>query len=160
MGALKEMVKTVLPSRAFGFLMRTQRRIASVRATSLPVLTESEFRAILINDLGLKEADTVFIHSSLDQLNLGFEVPRVLPVIQQITGEKGTCLFPTYPRPKSYEFLSRGEVFDVRRTPSYTGLLTEIARRDRNALRSLHPTKSVCAIGQHAKELVSTHQYS
>jgi aminoglycoside 3-N-acetyltransferase len=56
--------------------------------------------------------------------------------------------------------LLRGNVFDVRRTPSYTGLLTEFARRQRNAVRSLHPTKSVCAIGQHAQEMTATHQNS
>jgi len=160
MSALKEIVKTVLPSRALVFLMRNQRRIAWSRAASLPVLTESEFTTILIDDLGLKEGDTILVHSSIDQLNLGFDVGKVLPIIQRITGEKGTLLFPTYPRLKSYEFLSRGEVFDVRRTPSYAGLLSEVARRHRTALRSLHPTKSVCAIGQHARELVSTHQCS
>jgi aminoglycoside 3-N-acetyltransferase len=60
----------------------------------------------------------------------------------------------------SYEYLLRGETFDVRRTPSYTGLLNEFARRQRGALRSLHPTKSVCAIGPLARELTATHQLS
>src|SRR6185436_12883375 len=51
-------------------------------------------------------------------------------------------------------------IFDVRRTPSYTGILTEFARRQRKAIRSLHPTKSVCAIGPAAKELTATHHLS
>jgi aminoglycoside 3-N-acetyltransferase len=127
---------------------------------SLPVLTENTFKTILTDDLGLEDGDTVFIHSSIDQLNLGFQFKRILPMIQEVIGKRGTLLFPTYPGPASYEFLSRGHVFDVRKTPSYTGILSEIARRERNALRSLHPTKSVCAIGQHAWELVSTHPHS
>jgi aminoglycoside 3-N-acetyltransferase len=69
-------------------------------------------------------------------------------------------LFVTYPKLLSYEFLRRGEIFDVRTTPSYMGVLSEFARRQKNAIRSLHPTKSVCAIGPYAKELTSSHQES
>jgi len=69
-------------------------------------------------------------------------------------------LFPTYPSLPSYEYLTSGEVFDVRRSPSYTGILTEFARRHKNAIRSLHPTLSVCAIGPHARSLTSEHQNS
>ena len=130
------------------------------RVASLPVLTESAFMATLSDDLGIKDGDTVFVHSSIAHLNLGFHVGKVFSILLRVVGERGTLLFPTYPRLKSYEFLSRGEAFDIRKSPSYTGILTELARRHQNAVRSLHPTKSVCAIGQHARELVSTHQCS
>jgi aminoglycoside 3-N-acetyltransferase len=157
---LKERLKAAIPQRALGFFLRTRRRITRARVASLPALTESELNRILLNDLGITEGDTVFVHSSADQLNLSFPFARMLLILQGIVGERGTLLFPTYPRLKSYEFLSRGLVFDVRKTASSTGLLTEIARRHPNAWRSLHPTKSVCAIGRHARELVSTHQDS
>jgi aminoglycoside 3-N-acetyltransferase len=108
----------------------------------------------------VKNGDTVFIHSSVDQLHTDFPFYRLLPLLQQAVGPQGTILFPTYPQSASFDFLSRGEIFDVRRTPSYTGILTEFARRQRNALRSLHPTKSVCAIGPNARALTATHQLS
>ncbi len=130
------------------------------RIASLPVLTETAFTTILSDDLGIRDGDTVFVHSSIAHLNLGFHVGWVFSILLRLVGERGTLLFPTYPRLKAYEFLSRGEVFDIRKSPSYTGILTELARRHQNAVRSLHPTKSVCAIGQHARELVSTHQCS
>src|SRR5262249_1814506 len=57
-------------------------------------------------------------------------------------------------------WLKQGNVFDVRHTPSYTGILSEFARRQRKAVRSLHPTKSVCAIGPAATELTATHHLS
>ena len=38
--------------------------------------------------------------------------------------------------------------------------MTEFARRQRGAVRSLHPTKSVCAIGPAAKEITATHHLS
>ncbi|MDX1642080.1 MAG: AAC(3) family N-acetyltransferase, partial [Balneolaceae bacterium] len=50
--------------------------------------------------------------------------------------------------------------FDVTKTASYTGILTELARRDKDAIRSIHPTKSVVAIGKYAKELTSSHHLS
>jgi aminoglycoside 3-N-acetyltransferase len=160
MQSLKRILKKVLPSRALIFLFRARRKIVIARVRSLPVLTERAFTTILTDELGLKNGDVVFVHSSVDQLNLGFHVGRALAILQRITGPRGTLLFPTYPPVESYEFLSRGGLFDVRKSPSYTGILTEIARRSPKALRSLHPTKSVCAIGPHARELVSTHQCS
>jgi aminoglycoside 3-N-acetyltransferase len=113
-----------------------------------------------VNALGLCKGDTVFVHSSIDQLNLGFPFYRVLSLMEDLVGVKGTLLFPTYPRLSSYEFLRRGEVFDIRKTPSYTGILSELARRQGNSVRSLHPTKSVCAIGAAAEELTCDHQKS
>jgi aminoglycoside 3-N-acetyltransferase len=98
----------------------------------------------------------------MDGLNLDFPFYRILFLIQKVIGEGGTVVFPTYPnhRISSYEWLKQANSFDVRRTPSYTGILTEFARRQRKAIRSLHPTKSVCAIGPAAKELTQTHHLS
>jgi aminoglycoside 3-N-acetyltransferase len=103
--------------------------------------------------------DTVYVGSSIDQLNLDFPFYRILNLVQEVIGPKGNVLFPTYPNRSplsSYEFLKQGRVFDIRRTPSYTGLLSEFARRQKGAVRSLHPTKSVCAIGPDAPHLTRT----
>jgi aminoglycoside 3-N-acetyltransferase len=102
----------------------------------------------------------VFVHSSVDRLNLGFPFYGVLSILREIVGPEGTLLFPTYPRLSSYEFLKSGEVFDVRKSASYTGILTEVARRQKGAVRSFFPTKSVCAIGAQAARLTATHQDS
>ncbi|HEX8138287.1 MAG TPA: AAC(3) family N-acetyltransferase [Pyrinomonadaceae bacterium] len=158
--SIKELARRVLPEGAFTSLGRVQKRLKRARLSRLPLLTEEFFGQILVDHLGLAAGDTVFVHSSMDQLNLGFPFYRALALLQQAVGREGTLLFPTYPQLSSYEFLSRGETFDVRRTPSYTGILTEFARRQRGALRSLHPTKSVCATGPGAQELTSAHQLS
>jgi len=160
MPIVKRILKTILPSGALRFLYRTRARAIRARVRSLPVLTEHALSAILTDELGLKNGDVVLVHSSIDHLNLNFHVSRILALLQRITGPQDTLLFPTYPPLESYEFLCRGEIFDVRKSPSYTGILSEIARRNPGARRSLHPTKSVCAIGPLARELVSTHQCS
>jgi aminoglycoside 3-N-acetyltransferase len=159
---LTNLAKTILPARAFSSLRRAKWERERRRVAALPPLSEPEFQSILRNDLRLEVGDLVYVHSGMDGLNLGFPFYRILFLIQEVIGRHGTVVFPTYPnhRISSYEWLKQGNIFDVRRTPSYTGILTEFARRQRNAVRSLHPTKSVCALGPAAKELTSTHQLS
>jgi aminoglycoside 3-N-acetyltransferase len=158
-----DLARKLLPKDVIASLTRAKKRLNRSRVSRLPVLTEEEFTDIITKHLGLVPGDTVYVHSSVDQLNLGFAFYRVLPLIQSVIGPQGTVLFPTYPNRSpmsSYEYLLNDNIFDVRRTPSFTGLLTEFARRHRNAIRSLHPTKSVCAIGPLAKTLTETHQQS
>jgi aminoglycoside 3-N-acetyltransferase len=161
--SVASIARRILPAEVIASLTRTKKRLNRARVSRLPLLSEKAFTDILRDELLLTSGDTVYIHSSVDQLNLAFPFYRVLPLIQNVIGPQGTVLFPTYPNRSpisSYEYLLSGKVFDVRRTPSYTGLLTEFARRQRNAVRSLHPTKSVCAIGHYAKDLTATHQHS
>jgi aminoglycoside 3-N-acetyltransferase len=159
---LRKLAKTILPTGAFASLRHAKWERERRRVAALPPLTEEDFREILVNDLNLRDGDLVYVHSGMDGLNLDFPFYRILFLIQEVIGERGTVVFPTYPnhRISSYEWLKQGNVFDIRRTLSYTGILTEFARRQRKAIRSLHPTKSVCAIGPAAKELTATHHLS
>ncbi len=160
---ISDFARKVLPADVVESLIRARKRYRRARVERLPQLTETDLTAILRERLGLVAGDIVYMHSSVDRLNLGFPFYRILPLIQSVIGEKGTVLFPTYPnrRPmSSYEYLRTGQVFDIRRTPSFTGLLTEFGRRHPRAIRSLHPTRSVCAIGPLAEWMTSTHQQS
>lgn len=159
---LRKLAKSILPSSAFSSLRRAKWERERRRVASLPPLNAQDFKNILVNDMQLAAGDLVYVHSGMDGLNLDFPFYRILFLIQEVIGSEGTVVFPTYPnhRISSYEWLKQGNVFDVRRTPSYTGILTEFARRQRKAVRSLHPTKSVCAIGPAAQELVATHHLS
>jgi aminoglycoside 3-N-acetyltransferase len=159
---LQKIAKAVLPGSALAQLRRVKWERERRRVALLSPLTEPDFREILIRDLGLEAGDVVYVHSGMDGLNLAFPFYRILFLIQEVIGPGGTVVFPTYPNHliSSYEYLLKGKVFDVRRTPSYTGILTEFSRRQRNAVRSLHPSKSVCAIGPAAKELTATHHLS
>lgn len=160
---ISELARKVLPADVVNSVVRARKRYRRSRVERLPQLTEADLTAILKEQLGLRSGDVVYMHSSVDRLNLGFPFYRILPLIQSVIGEKGTVLFPTYPNRSpvsSYEYLRARNVFDVRKTPSFTGLLTEFGRRHPRAIRSLHPTKSVCAIGPDAEWLTSTHQAS
>ena len=159
---IRKLAKTILPARAFDSLRHAKWERERRRVAALPPLSESDFKNILIDDLNLRASDLIYVHSGMDGLSLDFPFYRILFLIQEVIGPTGTVVFPTYPnhRMSSYEWLRQGNVFDVRRTPSYTGILTEFARRQRKAIRSLHPTKSVCAIGPAAPALTSTHHLS
>lgn len=155
-----ELVKKITPDYLKKkYHARRQRKLKEYVA-SLEKISEDKFIEILSNDLGIKNGDLVMIHSSLDQLNLDFPSINSLNLILNLIGENGTVLFPTFPKLNSYNFLESGEVFKVYRTPSHMGLLSELARRHTKAVRSIHPTKSVVAIGPLAEELCGEHHNS
>ncbi len=137
---------------------RKKRRRASIKA--LPPLSKDAFRSIIVDQLNLKPGDCAFIHSAFGSLNVGFDPQSLLEILMDAVGSQGTLVFPTYPKLGSLEFLRSGEVFDIRESRSFTGILTELARCHPDAVRSLHPTKSVVAIGRRAIELTSGHQNS
>jgi aminoglycoside 3-N-acetyltransferase len=130
------------------------------RLSALPPCSENDFYRILTEDLGIQKGNVVFFHSSAEKLRPSFPLHHVLTILLDVVGAEGTLLTPSYPRQLSSEFLKSDLTFDVRRTPSYMGVISELLRRKSGSIRSLHPTKSVCAIGSHAYELTNTHQNS
>lgn len=148
-------VKPLVPSGLFSRLKSIHKKWQQRR---LEPLSEDIFRSILTDRLSLSKGRVVFIHSALDGMKLDFSPFRVLPILKEIVGPDGTLLFPTT------HFVERAEVylrsqhtFHVKSSPSVYGFLTEMARRDKDAHRSWHPTNSVVAIGKHAEELIREH---
>ncbi|MDO9256400.1 MAG: AAC(3) family N-acetyltransferase [Bacteroidales bacterium] len=120
--------------------------------------SELEFRKILTEEMGISKGSIVFVHSSIDNLNIRFDTFRLLEILLETVGEEGTLVFPcwhfTY---RAEDYLKSGKVFDVRRSPSALGMLSEMARRYPGAKRSLHPINSIVAIGRHADTITSSH---
>ncbi|MEE3235494.1 MAG: AAC(3) family N-acetyltransferase [Candidatus Latescibacterota bacterium] len=152
----KEVVRRILPAWVYRRGRDWYKRIYSEKP--IPLLCEESFRHIIKYDLGLKPGELVFVHSSIDQLRPDFSFIKILPMLRSVLGEDSTLLFPsTQLSERPEQWFSRGEVFDVHRSPTSMGLLPELARRLPGAQRSLHPTHSVTAIGPEADEFVSTH---
>lgn len=121
-------------------------------------LSESGFREILTNELEISKGSIVFIHSSVDNLNIRFDTIRVLEILLETVGEEGTLVFPCWHfKLRAEDYLRSGKVFDVRRSPSALGMLSEMARRYPGAKRSLHPINSIVAIGKNADEITGSH---
>ena len=158
---LKAIARRVLPSSVYGEGRKWRHRYREYRRRHLPRLSEAELTRILSEELGVHAGAVVFVHSSLDRLPLDFPFFRVLGLLRDAVGEEGTLLFPaSHLEERPEDWLARGEVFDVRKTPTTMGLLPELARRQRGAVRSLHPTHSVVALGRRARELTADHHRS
>lgn len=157
---MKSLVKKIVPERIKNIYRKYRKNRRRGGVGNLPSLSSKEFRSILIDKLGVRNGDTVFIHSAFGSLNTAFDPHVLLQLLLDVVGSKGTLIFPTYPELNSFEFLKAGELFDARETPSFTGIITELARRHPDSVRSLHPTKSVVAIGPRAKELTEEHSMS
>lgn len=124
-----------------------------------PPLNEKQFSAFLESRLGVKKGMILYVHSSIDKLNISFSAYRLLELLMESVGEDGTVMFPCWHyRGRAEDYLKQpGALFNVKRSPTTMGLLPELARRHKNAVRSLHPTTSMVAIGAHAHELIDEH---
>jgi aminoglycoside 3-N-acetyltransferase len=153
--SFRKLVFKILPVETFVLLRRLYRKVLK---TVYKPLSEDEFKYILLNRLDIHKGSVVFIHSSVDALNINFPVYRLLEILLESVSENGTLVFPawhfTY---RAEDYLNKGLVFDVRRSPSVLGLLSELARRHPDAKRSIHPINSIVAIGKHAREIISEH---
>ncbi len=110
-----------------------------------------------LRSLGMKEGDLVFFHSSLKELAAARELVKfpnagadmVVDAWLNVLGPTGTAAVPTLSATfaPAADDAPRGLVFDPKQTPSRVGSITNIFRLRPGAVRSHHPTHSVCAIG-------------
>ena len=133
-----------------------QRLVTALRAYDANQLTAA------LRRVGLTESDTVLVHSNFDPLS-GFKgTPMdVVNAFADFFGTKGNLLMVSIPfRGSAYDYLAQNKVFDVRKTMSMMGLITEMFRRRPGTLRSLHPTHPVLALGKDAEWIVAGHEFS
>jgi aminoglycoside 3-N-acetyltransferase len=111
---------------------------------------------------GIQRGDALLVHSSYDAFS-GFrgKPTDVILALQRIVGSDGVIMMPTMPfTGTALEYVRSGTVFDVRRTPSRMGLLTELFRRSDGVVRSLHPTHPIAIWGQGARAIAEEHRQS
>lgn len=110
-------------------------------------------------ELGVVPGDTVLVHSSFDAFE-GFQgkASDVVQVLQASIGPAGLLMMPTMGFTGSAIELARSKVvFDVRRTPSRMGMLSELFRRTPGVLRSAHPTHPIACWGAGATSAIEGH---
>ncbi len=131
----------------------------------------------LISDLrtlGLREGDTVLVHSSLSSIGyVSGGAHAVVLALLEVIGEAGTLVVPTHsgdlsdprhwqnpPVPEFWLPTIRASMpaFDTRLTPLRNmGAIPEVVRHVPGALRSAHPAVSFCAVGPNARFIVEGH---
>ncbi|MCQ2445576.1 MAG: AAC(3) family N-acetyltransferase [Clostridia bacterium] len=109
--------------------------------------------------LGLGKTDTVLVHSAMS--SFGYVEGGAETVIGALldTACEGTVLVPTLTGSPE-DGPEKPPFCDVRSTPCWTGRIPETFRKDPRAVRSLHPTHSVAAIGANQNELTAGHEKS
>jgi len=158
---IKRILRRILPAGVYGVGKARLKRFRVRRQLLKPKIGEDAMRRILVDELRLVRGDIVFVHSSVDALNLDFPFFKLLGMLREVVGAEGTLLFPATQlteRPETW--LAGGQVFDLKRSPTSMGLLAEWARRQRGSERSMHPTHSVVAQGPLAVELLGEHHWS
>ena len=106
-----------------------------------------------LQNLGIKRGDVLLVHSSFKSIGTSALSPdHIIECLIECIGETGTLLMPALSLRKQTE-----NIHDTNHTPSNVGIIPERFRVAFHAMRSLHPTHSVCALGRHASELLFHH---
>jgi aminoglycoside 3-N-acetyltransferase len=122
------------------------------------IITQGQIEEVLIN-IGIKSDDVIMLHSSLSKIGFvqnGAET--IISAFLKVIGNNGTLVMPAFPAMGyNYDYLQLNPVFNVNSTPSKMGIVTEVFRKMNGVKRSLHPTDSVCALGQRAEFITDSH---
>jgi aminoglycoside 3-N-acetyltransferase len=140
---------------------QVKRKLTRMRQTSANLLFRFDPAELarVIAHVGVTSGDVVFAHVAFDRF-FGFTggPGDVIRVLQQAVGGTGTLLMPTLPfQGVALDYAARGQITDLKRTPSAMGLVTEIFRRMPGVIRSIHPTHPVAIWGAHADALARDH---
>jgi aminoglycoside 3-N-acetyltransferase len=113
-----------------------------------------------LHRLGLESGAHVLVHSSLSSFgHIDGGADAVIDALLETVGPQGTVLVPTLTGSERLN-AHNPPVFDPDATPCWTGRIPETLRKRPEAVRSLHPTHSVAAIGAQAHTLTAGHEYS
>ena len=110
--------------------------------------------------IGIAPTDTLLVHANFKP-DSGFQgTPLDLAsALVELVGSSGNLLMVSLPfRGPAYDYLALGKQFNVKKTMSMMGLVTEMFRRKEGTLRSLHPTHPVLVYGKDAAWLVADHE--
>jgi aminoglycoside 3-N-acetyltransferase len=83
----------------------------------------------------------------------------VIDALLDTVGTEGTVLVPTLTGSEGLD-VDHPPCYDPHETPCWTGRIPETFRQRPDAVRSLHPTHSVTAIGARVRELTAGHEHS
>jgi aminoglycoside N3'-acetyltransferase len=107
--------------------------------------------------------EILMVHSAFDEMTPMYRgsVLELKNALIDLCGPDRTLVMPAFvfggANLDSFRRYREKPVFDVKKTPSEMGLLTELFRRHPGVRRSLHPTHSVCALGPLAEEMTGRH---
>lgn len=108
-------------------------------------MIDSTYLSKKLSALGIQRGDVLIIHSAFAAVGeVEGGTDAMLDALLGAIGEEGTLIFPT--------FTDVDVPFSVENSKSTTGILGEVLRKRKGAIRSRHPSHSVVAFGRQAAE--------
>lgn len=155
MSVVKKILSKVLPKQAKDFvfyLKRTPRRVSVYLKRLAGRVATKELIVKGLKEMGIKEGETIFVHTSLSSFGFVEGGPMaVIGALLETVGPKGNVCLPAFGP------LSDGKTFDVKKTPSAQGKISEIFWRLPNAKRSLRSSHCIACIGKDAEFITKDH---
>jgi len=115
------------------------------------------FDELVVNfkEFGVTKGDVLLVHSSYKSFGGVEGGPQtVIEALKHILSKEGTLIVPTF----NYNFCD-GEPYDIKKTPSKMGVISELIRNDSNSKRSLDPVFSFAIFGKHRDYLANLRYY-
>ncbi|MCX6799340.1 MAG: AAC(3) family N-acetyltransferase [Candidatus Diapherotrites archaeon] len=155
MRSTKQFLAKMLPAplkRAVKRVLRLPLRLWTYKKKFEGVVIGKEDIVSGLRSLGIKDGDTIFVHSSFSAFGFVKRGPEeVIEALLEAVGRDGNVCMP------SFGPLPDDKTFDVRGTPCALGKIPETFRRMPGAKRSLSPTHSVACIGKDADFITKGH---
>lgn len=101
------------------------------------------------SELGVEPGDILLVHSSYNSFGGVEGGPQtIIDSLLEVLGKEGTLIMPTF----NFDFC-KGTPWDVRKTPSQMGIITNLVREHPDAKRVFHPIYSFAILGKNAAAL-------
>jgi len=108
-----------------------------------------------LRELGLKPGAHIIVHSSLSSFGyVKGGADTVIDALTELLTDKGTLLMPSFNHGGIYD---DGDIFDIKATPSVSGIITDKFWRRPGVLRSMNPTHPFAAWGRNAEKYTANH---
>tara|TARA_Y100000310_G_scaffold333939_1_gene412544 strand:+ start:1010 stop:1927 length:918 start_codon:yes stop_codon:yes gene_type:complete len=109
-----------------------------------------------LRDAGIRKGDIIFVHSRVSAFgklltfDRNFLMQSLVDSLKEVVGNEGTIIMPTF----TYSF-DKNEPFDVDKTQSTVGALTEFFRKQDDVIRTAHANHSVAVWGRNREDLAN-----
>ncbi len=109
-----------------------------------------------VRNIGVRQGDSLLVHSSMHALGpIEAGADGVIDTLIDVVTPDGLIVVPTH----TWDVVNKRQpVWHQTLTPSHVGVLTNRLRMRKEAIRSIHPTHSVAAIGSRAREFCEAHE--
>lgn len=108
-----------------------------------------------VRALGVQKDSVIIVHSSLKSFgHMEGGAEAVVDAFMEVVTE-GTLIFPSFNHGAPYD---KGEVFDIRNTPTTNGAIPDAFWRRPGVKRSMNPTHAFAVYGKDAEKIASSHE--